>query len=144
MCILVVEMHQKHSIVQNLHNVTTCSAFLIITRGILEDVAAAEGFTITTCFNQIKCLNFIITSRIMLIVCASNIIFQFFKDYILTIFVFDFCFISRLKETVSSPPRKVIGTSCAAPKVVLLKLMVSGLGGKGLPVKLNPSSSQKS
>ena len=52
LCILIVEMHQKHSIVQNLHDVTSGGAFLIIARGILEDIAAAEGFTITTCFNQ--------------------------------------------------------------------------------------------
>ena len=96
-------MHQKHSIVQNLQNVTTCSAFLVITRGILEDIAAAEGFTITTCFNQIKCLNSIITSRIMLIVCTRNIIFQFFENNIFTILVsiWIFVLISRSKESVS-------------------------------------------
>ena len=46
--------HQKHSIVQNLHNVTSGSAFLILARGILKDVGSAECFTITTDFNQIQ------------------------------------------------------------------------------------------
>ena len=139
--------------------ITTCGAFLIIARGILEDVAAAEGFTITTSFNQIKCLNFIITSRVVLIVCCRNIIGQFFENTILTILksiriviihikIKSNYIITKTTFYVRSSERNVVFTStkpvrrnwCTAATTSLLKLIVSGEAGAVIKESMYMSS----
>jgi len=72
--------------VENLDKVSAGSALLIIPRSILQDVASAKCFTVTTCFNKVKGLDFVSASRIVLVVSRSNVFLQLIEDFLLIVF----------------------------------------------------------
>ena len=69
---------------QDLHNITAGSAFLIVARSVLQNITTTECLTITAGFNQVKGLNTL--TRVVLIVSSTDVFFQFFEDSVFIVF----------------------------------------------------------